>query len=187
MTTPSEKLLLVMRYLTEAGDDAEEAAQHADPYRRTARRQAIRENLQAARELLALLESEHPGVTVPYTIETGEEITVTVPFARINAYRVEAFVMFRCYEDYAATRDLMERAIAVDPEIAFCHAMLAGACAELRDYPAAIAAIERAISLDPDDMDYKRGLNDARREQERYEAEQAAAKRPRWNLKSWLT
>ena len=97
-------------------------------------------------------------------------------------------VMYRCYEDLAAARSLMEHAIAMEPSDSLNHATLAGLCADLRDFPAALSAIERAISLDPDEMDYKRALNDIRREKERVEAEEAAQpKRSKWNPKSWLT
>ena len=137
MTTPSEKLLLTIRYIDEVRNDADEAAHHNNPYTRTARRQTIRESLQAARELLGLLERDDPGATAPYTLEDGEEITATVPTARAFAYRAEAFVMWRCYDDYQAAHDLVERAIAILPEDGNLHLMLAATCGELQEFPRA--------------------------------------------------
>ncbi len=172
MTTPSEKLLLTIRYLDEARSQVEEAASHVSPYRRTARRQSIKEDLQAARELLEILERDDPGATTPYTLEDGEEVTATLPMVRATAYRTEAFLMWRCYDDYQTAHDLLERAVAILPEDGDLHLMLAATCGELRDYPAAIAAMERAISLEPGNVDYKHALNDLRRraEQAREEA-----------------
>ncbi len=187
MTTPEEKLRLAIRYIVEARGQVDEAAQNADPYVRTARRQSLKANLEAARELLVLLERDHPGVTAVHTYDDGVEEAVTVPQVRVWEYHVEADTLARCYEDFAAARQIMERVIAISPGSAGDHACLAYFCAELKDFPAATAAIERAISLDPDEIGYKQSLNDVRREAERVAADEAAAsKRSKWNPKSWL-
>jgi hypothetical protein len=201
MTTSSDTLSLAFRYLVEASEGIEEAATSDDrvpvghPIKtalslndRTGHRRALKERLEAARELLALLEQECPDATAAVAIESGEEITLTVPLVRMVCYRTEASVMFRCYDDLPTARRLMECAIAIEPSDALNHAFHASLCSTLRDFPAAIASIERAILLDPGDMDYKMALNDFRREQERFAAEQAAQpQRSKWNPKSWLS
>ncbi len=185
--TPSEKLRLAIRYVVEARGEVDEAAENADPYVRTARRQSLKANLEAARELLAVLERDHPGVTTLHTFDDGVEEAATVPQVRVWLYHIEADVMARCYADFAAARQIIERVIAINPDSARDHACLAWMCAELKDFAAATAAVERAISLDPDEIEYKRGLNDIRREAERVAAEAAAASKPsKWNPKSWL-
>jgi len=186
--TPSEKLHLTIRYVDDARGNVEEAAHHVNPYTRTTRRQSIRENLQAARELLELLERDDPGATTPYTLESGEEITATVPMVRDASYRAEALVMWRCYEDYKAAHDLIERAIAIHPEDGNLHHTLAATCGELREFPQAFAAMERAISLEPNNIDFKHALNDLRRRAEQDKAEkERVSKRSIWSPRTWLT
>lgn len=185
--TPSEKLRLAIQYIGDARDQVEEAASSADPYVRTARRQSLKESIEAARELLAELERDHPGVTTPHVFDEGIEAEMSVVDARVWAYRIELGVMVQCYEDYAAARGILERVLAIRADSARDHAWLGLVCADLKDFDAAIAATERAISLDPDDIEFKRNLNDIRRKAEQFAAEQAAsAKRSRWNIKSWL-
>jgi tetratricopeptide (TPR) repeat protein len=155
---------------------------------RTGRRRLIRERLDAARELLAVLEQECPDATAAMTLESGEEVMLTVPLVSMACYRTECNVMLRCYDDLSAARTLIEHAIAIDPSDALNHAMHGSLCSALKEFPAAIASMERAILLDPSDMDYKLALNDFRREQERYMAEQAAKpQRSKWNPRSWLS
>ncbi|MBJ7533312.1 hypothetical protein JDN40_04215 [Rhodomicrobium vannielii ATCC 17100] len=169
----------------EARAQVDEAAQNADPYVRTERRQYLKSNLEAARELLDGLERDHPDATALHTFDGGEEAEVDVSTVRVWEYNVEAEVMIYCYEDHAAARQIVERAIAINPESASHHGMHAAICGQLKDFPAAIASIERAISLEPDNLGYKRVLNDIRQEEARVAAEQAAADKPsRW--KSWL-
>ena len=201
MTTPSEALSLAFQYIIEASESIEEAAASdaqaptGHPGKtalflsgRTGLRQQLRERIEAARELLAVLEEECPDATAAVTLESGEEIIMTVPLARMLCYRTEANVMFHCYDDLEAARSLMEHAIAIDPSDSVDHAMHGALCSALKDFPAAFASMERAISLEPDNLEYKRMLNDFRREKERFEAEKAMhPKRSKWNPKSWLT
>jgi tetratricopeptide (TPR) repeat protein len=185
--TPREKLQIALRYLDEANDGVTEAAGHSDPYTRTARRQELKSNLEAARELLAELEREHPDATAVRICDDGSEAIVDVARVRCMAYSVEADVMVRCYEDYAAARTIIERTIAILSDVADQHALLGMVCAQAQDFPAAFAAMERAISLDPDNIQFKHVLNEIRREEERVAAEAAAsAKSSRWNIRSWL-
>jgi len=87
MTTPSETLSLAFQYILEAESNLEGAAeaQFSAASRhnavsflngRTGLRQLIKERLEAARELLTLLELECPDATAAVTLETGEEITL---------------------------------------------------------------------------------------------------------------
>lgn len=199
MTTPSEALSFAFQYILEAESNLEEAAESqfsaANRHNavsflndRTGRRQLIKERLEAARELLTLLEQECPDATAAVTLETGEEITLTVPLVSMVCYRTESNVMFRCYDDRTAARTLIEHAIAIDPSDALNHGLHGSLCADLKEFPAAIASMERAILLDPTDMNYKLALNDIRRGQERFAAEQAAKpQRSKWNPRSWLS
>jgi tetratricopeptide (TPR) repeat protein len=199
MTTPSETLSFAFQYILEADGNIEEAAEsqfsaasrhNAVSFlnRRTERRQLVKERLDAARELLTLLEEECPDATAAAVLETGEEVMLTVPLVSMVCYRTEANVMFRCYDDRTAARTLIEHAIAIDPSDSLNHALHGSFCADLNEFPAAIASMERAILLDPTDMNYKLALNDIRRGQERFTAEQAAKpQRSKWNPKSWLT
>ena len=199
MTTSSEALSLAVQYIIEASESIKEAADDQAPTGhpgktalflsgRTGLRQRLRERIEAARELLTVLEEECPDATAAVTLESGEEIITTVPLARMVCYRTEANVMLHCYDDLEAARSLMEHAIAIEPSDSVNHAMHGALCSTLKDFPAAFASMERAISLEPDDMEYKQALNDFRREKERIEAEKATqSKRSKWNPKSWLT
>jgi tetratricopeptide (TPR) repeat protein len=186
--TSSEKLRLAFSYIDEASDEVDGAADASDPYERTAHRQTLKAKLEAARDLLAVLEREEPGITTPYTLETGSEITITVPLARAWSYCTEADVMMRCYEDWEAARELMERAIAIKNDDGNDHCKLALIHAERRELAAAEAAIDRAISLEPDNFDFKRVRNEIRRDIERREEDMKIKQKPiLWTIKRWLS
>jgi tetratricopeptide (TPR) repeat protein len=185
--TPSEKLLLAQRYVDQAQKAIAEAAGNGDPYARTDSRRFLREHVQAARELLAGLERDHPEITVPFVTDEGTDTLLSVAMLRMWAYCVEAEVMARCYQDWSVARDLAECAVAIDPEVAHPHALVAWFAAEGGDFQAALAAMERAVSLEPDNLLFKQALNDARRDAERAAAPQETiTTKSIWNPKSWL-
>lgn len=185
--TPSETLLLAQRYVAQAQEAIAEAAGTGDPYTRTESRKVLREHVQAARELLAVLERDHPETTVPFVTGEGADMLLSVATLRMWAYCVEAEVMARCYQDWGVARDLAEHAVAIDPEVAHPHALVAWFAAEGGDFQAAIAAMERAVSLEPDNLLFKQMLNEARRDAERAAAPQETiSTKSIWNPKSWL-
>ncbi len=185
--TPAEKLLLAQRYVNQAQQAIAEAAGNSDPYARTESRKVLREHVQAARELLAGLERDHPETSVPFVTDEGTDTLLSVAMLRMWAYCVEAEVMARCYQDWSTARDLAESAVSIDPEVAHPHALVAWFAAEGGDFQAAIAAMERAVSLEPDNLLFKQALNDARRDAERAAAPQETITiKSIWNPKSWL-
>lgn len=188
MATPSEKLRLAFGYVMDASDEVDGAADASSPYERTAHRQTLKAKLEAARDLLGTLERDDPGATSPYTLEDGTEITISVPLARVWAYRTEASVMMRCYKDWEAAQQLLERAIAIKQDSGEDHFTLACVLAERKDFAAAEAAIDRAISLEPDNFDYKRIRNDLLREVERRAEDMKIKQKPiLWTIKRWLS
>lgn len=186
--TASERLLLAAQYAMDASDEVEAAAEARDPYARTGYRQLLKAKLEAARDLLADLERDDPGVTTPYTFEGGSEVTMTVPIARVWLYRVEAEVMMRCYEDWEGARQLVERAIAIKSDNAHDHFLLACIHAERRDFEEASTAIERAISLEPDNFDFKRARNNLKHDMSRWEVDaKVATPFSIWRPSTWFS
>lgn len=183
----SERLALAARYAMDAAEAVESGSEPHDSYERTAFRREVREKLEAARELLAALERDDPGATAPYHLDGGTEVTVTVPIARVWAYRAEAESMMRCYQDWAAARELIERAVAIKSDNAHDHFTLAYIFAEQNEFTAAGEAIERAISLEPDNADFQRARNSIRRDIERRSEEMNVKPKPiLWTIKRWL-
>jgi tetratricopeptide (TPR) repeat protein len=136
---------------------------------------------------LAELERDHPDTQAPFVDDDDTEIALSVSLMRQQSYCIEAEVMARCYEDWNAARELVERAIVIDPALSNLHALCASFCAEAGDYAGAVTAMERAVSLEPGNLMFKQVLNDFRREAERRKVAEAAASKPSlWNVKSWL-
>jgi tetratricopeptide (TPR) repeat protein len=153
--TNETDLQLCVAYLTDLEAEMEARGNDGDPHVRTGAREDMRHQLGHVRELIAKLERDAPHVECQHDYD-GRDVTIDLEEARIWCHIVEAKIMAICYGDTRSAAGWMRKAIAINPERARNHALLAVFLSDAGEHTQAIEAADRAVELAPADLEHRK-------------------------------